>query len=426
MDLNAALGAFVDHPEFLHPLLDELRGTDLSPGLLEAFWSRVAVRGTPLLRDGKDGHVATFLYRLQASTDIEGVIVLWDGHEGYSTPDLHLRRLGDSDIWHGSVEVPADFQGMYYFALANADGIVPEDLHEPWPMSFGDPLNQCPTYEPDSLYARNVVDVRRRGGVGRHGQVSSFQVPTHSLTLPRQDQRPPMYPVWTYASDTVADDEAPRQVVLLMNGQFLECLDLAKRLDAAFDAGQLPPTVIVAPGQTDAGHTAWGWRNGFGPPELSAFLRDQLMPRLQKRMNVADDVHVVAWDYTATPALDTAREAGDLVRSVTLLCPSATRALLDQSHAFDRRDGFTLRGLNSVRLAVGVPTRREGPFAWTSPRVTALRDAARAGGLALIELPQPDPNIVSAADAMIAALERLLQNDSGSEPHAGERRTDHH
>lgn len=421
----------------MHTLVQRRLDNEALQGSLEeldAFWRAVGEEGTPLLTQLEGGDFnATFVYRTDVDDPsvITQVLIMWDGdawpETAYWVDSLALRRMGRTDIWYGDVDLPDDFCGMYYVALANENGIINEDVHEPWPMSFCDELNQEPTREPDAIYPRNIVRTPKPNASPNipRGTAMELSVDAAHLRLGRklwrrsgrEIVRPPApeYPVWTYlpADWRTDSSDGPSQalpVVVLLSGQFLEVADLKDVLDRSIDQGLIPPLAVVAPGRTTHGHNSWGYRRGFGPPDKATFLRESLWPLLRDSLDVRGPMHLVAWGQDAPAALRTAAGTRDLVGSLTLLNPilKTLGGEDDEEEGVRRAVGEDLRGFDVV---VGVPATRSGVFTWsdTAAKARVLYDLSQAG-VSMHRVVQSDPNIISEIDTMIRGVALMVSS----------------
>jgi enterochelin esterase family protein len=100
------------------PRIDELRRAieTAGPAALDEFWHDVGRRGTPLVEPlDRDRRLVTFLWRGEATT----TSVSW----GVNLP---LQRLGGTDLWHGSVDLPANLRTVYYLIH---DGAIDVPVH---------------------------------------------------------------------------------------------------------------------------------------------------------------------------------------------------------------------------------------------------------------------------------------------------------
>lgn len=97
------------------PRLEQLRRAleTNGPAALESFWRDVCAQGTPLVEPSGDGTCqVTFLWRGEAET----TRIEW----GVTLP---LRRMAGTDLWHGTVVLPAGLRTVYYIAHDAADGV---------------------------------------------------------------------------------------------------------------------------------------------------------------------------------------------------------------------------------------------------------------------------------------------------------------
>jgi enterochelin esterase family protein len=99
----------------------------------EALWSRAQRTGSPIVSPrAADGTVeVTFLWRGEAAATRVGWGV-W----------LELDRVPGTDLWHGSIRLPAASRTLYYLAHEGADGL-PRDDSGGGPAHL-DPLNPRP------------------------------------------------------------------------------------------------------------------------------------------------------------------------------------------------------------------------------------------------------------------------------------------
>lgn len=435
--MRITTGSDASHP-LLVRLVEQLSSQGDGPwdvtGFLDEFWRDVAERGTPLRQSLPDGQTRiTYLWREGADADYDGVSV-----EGW--PQLAV--LAGTDVWFGEADVPGDYVDAYCFNLSVDGKTLNEDIHEPWAMSFADKLNPVAVAEQDSHYPRNIVAAR--GLLPRRQPVGStriLRVPCTRLELPeREAEHPAFFPAWVYQPARSATTvETPLPVVVLVNGQFLESSDALAILDDAMASGELAPALVVTacsrprPSGWAAGravyepgdyefegvqwreHTAWGWRNGYGPHDLSDFLVAELLPALREHYAIRPGVHLVSWDTGAQAALATAAGAHEQVDSVTLLLPAGLYGD-DQPH-LERTfpNDASVQALNDVlsrrsaRVAVSEPTSRSGSYSWADEGADAL---CRAVDSRLTEsiarVPLTDPNIAAGAYALVPAIQWAL------------------
>ena len=109
----------------------------LQAGDAEELWRQAVASGTPLISPvDDDGTVqVTFLWRGEAET----TWVSWGLR-------LALRRMPGTDLWHGSVRLPADARTLYFLAHEGADGL-PHHPNGSGAVHL-DPLNRHPFHFP--------------------------------------------------------------------------------------------------------------------------------------------------------------------------------------------------------------------------------------------------------------------------------------
>lgn len=430
----------------MHPLVEELAalverrhraGLATGAPILDAFWAQVEQIGTPLL-DQVDGRTrATFLFE-QGFEEMAARGPYTRVWIETCTRRVDLEPLPQTNVWWAQVELPDDCTLVYTYHCADRDGTINNDIHEPWPVSFRDRYNRTPTQDVDSIDSSNIVTTKRIAPEVPAGVIRTINVPAALLPLVEHGQHPDTHPVWCYTPPQMPVDSEPLPLVVLMAGQFLESMDLAATLDHSIYTGRMPPAVVVAPGDYGRrsrrhGYKAWGWRNGSGPGELSAFFSQALLPAIKSALPVTDRAHLVAWNYTTYSAAETARRIPEQVASLILLDPwleGISHSYLSTritggpgytGHAYRKLDpeqwtlaqGLARLGTATpgLTIALGVPPRRVGDFAWTDNRTDHIRYAALEAGLPIAEFTLTDPNIVAAGEAIGDALNVALPPD---------------
>lgn len=408
-----------------HPLVIELVNSlpsnssepwDTNVDLIR-FWQCVEAAGTPLLSEGdNDGVTATFVWRDSGGqSDVDMVFV---DLELWQSP---LALLAGTDVWYVDVQLPPDYSSGYSINLGAQGKIVTEDVHEPWAASYDDPLNQWPIRAEDSNYPRNVV---RASGLPQHeqlrGDMSRISVPALLLNGPRPAKA---FPVSVYKPpSSVTSSKAPLPVVIFFNGQFVESSDALPLLERAMADGRLAPALFVIPGslRSDDDHTAWGWRNGYGPHNLSDHLTQELLPALEAEHDLSGGIHLVAWGYASHAAVRTAIGCARVV-SLTLLNPAAviderrpgaSLSLLPQwpnLEGFDRiaEDLVPLMRSNCFVQLSEFPTEDGDPSASDTSTRLAGRVAAETGRT-IARIPLNNSDMVAGASALLLALDRAF------------------
>lgn len=380
--------------------------------MLEAFWSEVERRGTPLLEPHPSGfgYAATFLYRLsiaglRSGRNLAKVRIAFDGD--YVGGDVDLEQIPGTTVWFAEVHIPPDFAGTYCFHLWDKSGLLTEDIHQTWAMSFPDLFNPLVGREYDAIHERSLVSTSPLRGALREdvelGKVVTLTVDAQILDPPhlsRRDElsvndREARHPVWVYLPHPKYRLEERLPCVVLMNGQFAEHFDLTAVLDNAVADGLMPPVAVITSGRHRHNQNAWGWRHGYGPPPMGRFVEQVLWPALAAAFSVRTPIHLIAFGPTAHSAVATAAAVPHLVSSVTLLSP------VELSNPDDHGELLrVIEELREVSLLLGWPSLREGRFA----RENAVESAIANIRPDAIRLTLTDANIYSAIDAVIESV----------------------
>lgn len=416
-----------------HPLVRQLwqiiehkriAGQSTSQEVLELFWDEVAAEGTPLFHDVDGTTRATFLYREEIEHMIDAERAYYRIDAAFDTTSFSLGLLPRSNVWWAEVDLPEDFTGMYYFELWDHEGLICEDIHEPWAMSFHDEYNDWYTHESDSAYARHIASTKEQIGVVREGTISEVQVSAKHLEIPervwhtregrRREPDPETYPVWTYEPHALYSSEGKQRLplVVLMAGQFHESMSLSGQLDAAIEAGVIPPVAVCSPGLFREGYKAWGWRNGYGPKHYAEFLDETLVPVVSGHLNTDDRVHLVAWSWTTQRTIETALRVPDRVASLIFVAPKFSDGWSGYYDYVDHAEANVrslAKRLPHAPIAVGLPPARDGSsFSWTASESDRFIDLASDAGLDVRTFEVSDPNIVAQGEAIPAGIAAVM------------------
>ena len=347
----------------------------------------------------------------------------------FDTTSFSLSLLPRSNVWWAEVDLPEDFTGMYYFEMWDHEGLICEDVHEPWAMSFGDEYNDWHTQESDSAYDRHIASTKERIGVVREGQVSELQVSAEHLEVPervwrtcegrRRERDPVTYPVWTYQphEHCIAGGDQRLPLVVLMAGQFHESMSLSGQLDAAVETGLIPPVAVCSPGYFREGYKAWGWRNGYGPTHYAEFLDQTLVPDVSRHLNTEERVHLVAWSWTTQRTIETALRVPERVASLILVASQFSGSRLSKGDRpdfddADHMEDYVARlteGLPDVAIAVSIPPARAGSvFDWAADESQRFVSLATAAGLDVRTFEVSDPNVVAEGEAIPAGVAAVV------------------
>jgi hypothetical protein len=115
------------------PRVDRIRQAveAAGPEALDRLWPDIVAAGTPLIESiDPETSLVTFLWRGQAQT----TSVQWG-------VELALAQLDGTDLWHGSISLPADLRTVYYLAH---DGVTDVPNGRDIGLTHLDPLNRQP------------------------------------------------------------------------------------------------------------------------------------------------------------------------------------------------------------------------------------------------------------------------------------------
>lgn len=229
-------------PEFLSPVMARA-AADLAAGkTTDAFWAMAAAQGTPLVEDGGEGHkIVTFLGR-GARRNIRLFGAPSGDHE-------ELQRLGASDIWFRSFEVPDGTRLSYQLAFDVPDvpGTARDRRVAILATAKADPLNRHPwpadavdAYNQDSVLELTAAPpqpwLAERGAP--QGTLERLSVDSHILDNRRD------VTIYRPAGFNPAD---ARTVLLFVfdADQYLDRVPVPRILDNMIAAGAVPPVVAV-------------------------------------------------------------------------------------------------------------------------------------------------------------------------------------
>ncbi|MBB4303199.1 enterochelin esterase family protein [Rhodobium orientis] len=227
------------------PALKALLAKLEAGGDTDAFWAEFARAGTPLIEpapSGADGksHL-TFLWR-----GAEKNVRLWGGPTG---DHVWLERLGDSDVWFASFEVPDETRLSYRFApdIPLVPGTRRDRRFAMLSVLQADPLNRFP---------------QKPEGTDRFNQLSYVELPDapRQLGLTGPVTQPGTITNVTYESERLGntrtvsiyrptgfDPADPENILLFVfdGKQYQTRVKLPAMLDRLIAAGTLPPVVAV-------------------------------------------------------------------------------------------------------------------------------------------------------------------------------------
>ena len=258
------------------PRLLALREHLANGGDTAAFWTQVAGEGTPLVETVDGMYLATFLWR-GARRNVR----LFAAPSG----DIEeLQRLGDSDVWFASYEVPADTRMSY--KLAPDVPLPPEGGRAARRAVLAtvqrDPLNPCfwPADAADDFSRESILELpgappQRAVQRGAHpaGTISAHTL--HSARLGNTRD------IHLYRSPGYRADDARNVLLVMFDGYtYQNAIPTPVILDNLVGEGALPPVLAVFVSNPDADAHA---RELPCNPAFGDFLAQELLPWVQAR-----------------------------------------------------------------------------------------------------------------------------------------------
>ncbi|MGW1373480.1 enterochelin esterase [Streptomyces sp. NPDC002446] len=276
------------------PRLTAPGGVLPAPDGVEEFWADVRRRGTPLVTPDPEGcpdHAAvTYLWRGAPGT--RGVQVVPNKLGDPRDPEGNLmERVPGTDVWHWTVRLRRDWRGTYDLYVDEGGGPGPGDAgYWGWlrTQRRADPYNSRtlprrwggePVPYAELPGAPDAVGWEPRTGVER-GTVRECDVASRHLGGRRR--------VWLYEpAGAVRGQAADLPVLVLLDGEHWQPrLGVAHLLDNLIADGRIPPLAAVLPESVDAGRR---WAEMTCRPEFVAFLGEELLPWVAKRLPVTGD-----------------------------------------------------------------------------------------------------------------------------------------
>lgn len=281
---------------YLSPRLAALARSLEAGGTTDAFWSGVALAGTPLVEPV--AAVTTGLPLPDEGVSRQSVVTfLWRGARrnvrlfgGPSTDHDHLTRLGDSDVWFLSFVVPDDTRASYQLAPEVPD--VPGNARARrvaiLATARADPLNRSPwpadgpdRYNISSTFA--LPDAPAQPGTpplpGAAPRLERFAFDSPALGNSREI---------TLSLPPDFDPSDPRLVVaLIFDGErAIREADMPRVLETLRLQGRLPPVAAVLIPALDSE------TRGRELPDNAVFadvLADDLLPAVAARLGIRPD-----------------------------------------------------------------------------------------------------------------------------------------
>jgi enterochelin esterase-like enzyme len=247
----------------------------------DAFWKMVEKRGTPLVEDGPEGRkIVTFLGR-GAKRNIRLFGAPTGDHE-------ELSRLGGSDIWFRSFEVPDSTRLSYQLAFDVPDlpGTARARRVAILSTAKADPLNRH-VWPADAVDAYNQDSVLELSSAPPQPWVEEAGQPQGTLTQLSIESRilGNRRDITLYRP--VGFDPARKDSILLFvfdADQYLDRVPLPRILDNMIAAGAVPPVVAVFIANPDREARA---RELPANPDFADFMAKELHPLVMKETGLS-------------------------------------------------------------------------------------------------------------------------------------------
>ena len=274
-------------PSFLSPTLTRLNDQIAEGGGTEAFWADRARDGTPMIEpSSRDGYViATFLWR-----GAQHNVRLWGGPTYDHT---WLTRLGQSDVWYASFEMPVTARLSYGFApdVPQFEGSARENRVALLATLQADPLNKYPVFSqaPDRFAQRSMVEGSKAPVQPGLSEVTDPNAPAGALrssvlTTPDGENRRVDY----YTPAHFDPDRTDTVLLVLFDGPSYQTdrAPIPRMLDRLIAEGRLPQVVVALIDPVD------GDQRGVDltcNPEFADLLAGDWMSQIEAALGIAPD-----------------------------------------------------------------------------------------------------------------------------------------
>lgn len=249
--------------------------------IIEQFWQRISVQGTPLVEQVNEQVIMTFLVR-GAERNVVLIGAPTNGKQ-------QLELLPNSDIWYKSFIVPADTRLSYRLAIDAPD--LPASANGRWgrllSVAKADPLNHHPVPEaapdvyrqessivlpqaPVQLWSKTLTPATAQGQLQHHQFTSDILRNQREIVLYRS------------ANFSAAYDNAILLFVFDAR-EYLSRVPTPRILDNLIAAGRLPPVTAVFIGNSSREGRAKELPNN---PDFARFLAQELHPWVKQQLHI--------------------------------------------------------------------------------------------------------------------------------------------
>lgn len=266
---------------YLSPRIAALATHVAAGGDTGEFWTEVTRQGTPLVEPAGAGRaIVTFLAR-----GAERNVRLFGAPSG---DHEELARLGTSDTWFRSFDVPTSTRLAYQLAVDVPDlpGSARERRVAILATAKADPFNHhpIPTNAPDAFSQESLLelaDAPRQPGQGDEvpaaGQLSRLRVGSNRLGNERE--------VTLYRPASLAAGRADTRLLFVFDGEaYLSRVDTPAILHRLIARGELPPVIAVFIPALDRETRT---RELPGNDAFADFMALELLPLVQREIGFA-------------------------------------------------------------------------------------------------------------------------------------------
>lgn len=267
-------------PTFLSQRMSRLAESLATGGATDGFWGEVAQGGSPLVEPGNHPgrRIVTFLWRgAKRNARLFGAP---------SNDHDWMERLGESDVWFKSYDVPSSTRLSYKIApdIPDIPGTAGERRRALLATAQADPFNKnaWPSNAPDKYNQDSLLVlsdappqpwVEERGAP--RGKLEKHRVSSRILGNERD--------VFVYTPPG-AGDTARGLLILFDAAPYMDKVPTPRILDNLIADGKIPPVVAVL-----IGNPSPETRGAELPcnEDFAAFLANELAPWIRQRVNVA-------------------------------------------------------------------------------------------------------------------------------------------
>lgn len=251
--------------------------------IIEQFWQKIRIQGTPLVEHLNEQVIMTFLVR-GAERNVVLIGAPTNGKQ-------HLEPLPNSDIWYKSFIVPADTRLSYRLAIDAPD--LPASANGRWgrllSVAKADPLNHHPVPVPETAldaYRQESSIVlpqapaqmwsKTATPAAAPGQLQQHQFPSEILGNQRE--------IVLYKSANFSADDGNAILLFVFDArEYLSRVPTPRMLDNLIAAGRLPSVAAVFVGNSSREGRANELPNS---PDFARFLAQELHPWVKQQLHI--------------------------------------------------------------------------------------------------------------------------------------------